>query len=183
MTDVRSTYDAEHIASFFDAYGEREWNRFELTPLDRVNLHIHKHFLARFITPQMHVLDAGAGPGRFTVELATLGAKVTVGDISAGQLEHHRRRVAEAGCEHAVNARHQLDITDLSCFAGAAFDAVVCYGGPLSYVMERADDALAELLRVTKPGGHLLLSVMSKVGAARIFLKNQSARDGTIFLS
>lgn len=169
MTDA-NLYDADHIASFFDAYGEREWNRFELTSLDRASLHIHKHYLERFIAPEMHVLDAGAGPGRFTIELATLGAKVTVGDISAGQLENHRRRVAEAGCEHAVVARRQLDVTDLSRFADAAFDAMVCYGGPLSYVMERADDALAELLRVTKSDGFVLLSMMSKVGATRIFL-------------
>ena len=43
---------------------------------------------------------------------------------------------------------------------------MVCYGGPLSYVLDRADEALAELLRVTRPGGHLLLSVMSLVGSA-----------------
>ena len=50
------------------------------------------------------------------------------------------------------------------------FDAVVCYGGPLSYVMERSDDAFAELLRVTRPDGYVLASVMSLAGAARIFL-------------
>jgi len=165
-----SHYDPHHIAAFFDAYGEREWTRFELAPPDRVSLHVHQHYLARFIKPGMHVLDAGAGPGRFTVELAELGAKVTVGDISAGQLAQHRRRVAEAGCEEAVVARHQCDITDLSCFKDASFDAVVCYGGPISYTMDRADDAVGELLRVTKPGGWLLLSVMSKVGATRVFL-------------
>lgn len=61
-------------------------------------------------------------------------------------------------------------MTDLSRFDDASFDATVCYGGPVSYTMDRADDAVAELLRVTKPGGYLLLSVMSKVGATRIFL-------------
>lgn len=39
----------------------------------------------------------------------------------------------------------------------------------MSYVVERADDAVAELLRVTRVGGHVLLSVMSLVGAARAF--------------
>lgn len=163
-------YDAAHIASFFDAYGEREWNRFSAAPLDEVNFFIHQHYLKRFAEADMHVLDAGAGPGRFTIELAQLGARVTVGDISAGQLGQHRRRLEEAGLEHAVVIRQQCDITDLSRFDDAAFDATVCYGGPLSYAMERADDALAELLRVTKPDGPVLLSVMSKVGATRIFL-------------
>ena len=43
------------------------------------------------------------------------------------------------------------------------------YGGPLSYVLENAGTALGELLRVTKPGGHVLVSVMSLLGAARAF--------------
>jgi SAM-dependent methyltransferase len=59
----------------------------------------------------------------------------------------------------------EADILDLGAFDGNTFDAVVCYGGPVSYVLDRADDALAELLRVTRPGGHLLVSVMSLVGA------------------
>ena len=46
---------------------------------------------------------------------------------------------------------------------------MVCFGGPLSYVLGEADAALDELLRVTKPGGHVLLSVMSLLGAARAF--------------
>ena len=163
-------YDAAHIASFFDAYGEREWNCFGSAPLDRVNLHLHQHYLERFVAPDMHVLDAGAGPGRFTIELAQLGAKVTALDISAGQLVQHQRRLEEAGLEHAVVTRCQGDITDLSRFDDASFDATVCYGGPVSYTVDRADDAVSELLRVTKPGGYVLLSVMSKVGATRIFL-------------
>ena len=164
------TYDAAHIASFFDAYGEREWNRFDLEPLERVNLHIHQHYLGRFVEPHMHVLDAGAGPGRFTIDVAQLGAKVTALDLSAGQLAQHRQRLGEAGLEHAVVARVQGDVTDLSRFNDASFDLTVCYGGPVSYAMDRADDAVRELLRVTKPGGYVLLSVMSKVGATRIFL-------------
>jgi SAM-dependent methyltransferase len=60
-----------------------------------------------------------------------------------------------------------LDIVDLSCFPASHFDAVVCYGGALSYVFDRADEALAGLLRVTKPGGLVLLSVMSLLGAGR----------------
>lgn len=164
------SYDAEHISSFFDAYDEREWQRFEKSALDRVGLHLHIHYLKGFIKPGTHVLDAGAGPGRFTIELAKLGAKVTVGDISAGQLEHNRRRLEQAGLEEAVTTRHQLDITDLSQFEDESFDAVVCYGGPISYVMDRADDAVAELLRVARPEAPVLLSVMSKVGAMRIHL-------------
>lgn len=36
-------YDAAHIAAFFDAYGEREWNRFAAAPHAEVNLHLLCH--------------------------------------------------------------------------------------------------------------------------------------------
>ncbi|HEX7003344.1 MAG TPA: class I SAM-dependent methyltransferase [Trueperaceae bacterium] len=163
-------YDPETIRGFFDSYGDREWERFEGRAQDRVSLHIHNHYLARFVKPGMHVLDAGAGPGRFTIELARIGARVTVLDISPQMLEQNRRRVARAGLEGAVVERRRGDIVDLSEFAEDTFDAVVCYGGPVSYVMDRADEALAELVRVARPAAPLLLSVMSTLGATRSLL-------------
>ena len=51
----------------------------------------------------------------------------------------------------------------------------MCYGGPLSHVMDRADEALDELLRVTKPGGYVLLGVMSRHGALHAFLPSADA--------
>jgi len=41
---------------------------------------------------------------------------------------------------------------------------VVAYGGPLSYVFERRDDAVVSCRRVLRPGGLLLASVMSLWG-------------------
>jgi len=89
-------YDPGTIARFFDDYGEREWERFDASPMDRVNLEVHLRLLREFIRPGDRVLDAGAGPGRFTLELARLGATVVAGDISARQLELHAERTAEA---------------------------------------------------------------------------------------
>jgi cyclopropane fatty-acyl-phospholipid synthase-like methyltransferase len=88
-----------------------------------------------------YVIDIGSGPGRFTIELVRLGATVTAEAISPKQLALHRSKVTEAGCEHGVVGREVLDIIDLSRFPTHHFDAVVCYGGPLSYVFDRIDDA------------------------------------------
>jgi SAM-dependent methyltransferase len=166
---MSETYDREIIRGYFDALADEEWARLEANAEGRVSFYLHRSYLREFIAAGAEVLEVGAGPGRFTLELAALGARVTVGDVSRVQLELNRARVAEAGCEAAVVARKVLDIVDLSDLTSEQFDAVVAYGGPLSYVMERADEALAELLRVTKRGGYLLLSVMSLVGATRKF--------------
>jgi SAM-dependent methyltransferase len=148
-----STWDPTHAAEYFDEYGEREWQRFEDGTTPGPSVTTHTRMLEGYIQPGDRVLDAGAGPGRFTLELLRLGAHVTALDISPGQLELLKARVPDVD---AVVG----DITDLSQFGDDAFDATVCYGGPLSYVVDRAEKAVAELARVTKPGGHVVVSVM-----------------------
>ena len=142
-----ATYGPDQIRRFYDDYGEREWERLDADPRARVIFHVHRWHLQQFIKPGHQVLEAGAGPGRFTVELAKLGARVTVGDISPRQLDLNRLKVQEAGLEAQVAQRVLLDIVDCSQFPAESFDAVVCYGSPLSYVRERANDALTEMLR------------------------------------
>ena len=161
---MKEDYEREHTAAFFDELGEGEWTRFEdgRTPPQSVAVHIEQ--LRRFVQEGDRVLDVGAGPGRFTIELARLGAEIVVADISPGQLEENRKRLAEAGLEERVKERVLADVTDLSDFEDASFDVVVCYGGPLSYIIDRAEEGIAELLRVTRKGGHVLLSVMSLIG-------------------
>lgn len=176
---MSARYDPHHIARYYDEYGEREWYRFDATVKDKVSFHVHRWYLQRFVNPGERVLEVGAGTGRFTIELAKLGATVTVGDISPVQLDLNRQKVQEAGCEGNVAARRRVDIVDLSEFPSDSFDVVVAYGGPLSYVFDHADQALKELLRVAKPGGYVLLSVMSLLGATRAFLSQimQLAQD------
>lgn len=178
---MKSDYEREHAAAFFDEYGDLEWTRFEDGRTPPQSVAVHLEYLRRFVKSGHRVLDVGAGPGRFTIELARLGAEVVVADISPRQLELNRQRVNEAGFEPSVRERVLADITDLSRFDDEIFDAVVCYGGPLSYVVDRAEDGVAELLRVTKRGGHALLSVMSLIGAVVHFaevLVELARRDG-----
>lgn len=169
-----SAWDPARTAEFFDEFGEREWTRFEdgLTPA--AGLDIHVRFLERFVRHGDRALDAGAGPGRFTAELVRLGAEVVALDLSPGQLEQLRARLPD------VEA-HVGDVTDLSRFADRSFDLTVCFGGPLSYVLDRAEDALAELVRVTRPGGLVLVSVMSLAGTLVHYISvvlDLARRDG-----
>ena len=174
-------YDPERAAAFFDDYAEAEWTRFEQIRMGPANFDVHAHYLRRFVQPGHRILDVGAGPGRFTIELARIGAEIVVADLSPGQLELNRDKVAEAGVEESVLDRVVADVTDLSAFAEGQFDGVVCYGGPLSYVVEHAERAVSELVRVVRPGGHVLVSAMSLVGAIAHYIDvvlELAARDG-----
>jgi SAM-dependent methyltransferase len=162
------SHDPESAAAFFDDYGEREWTRFEDDRTPSTSLDVHVEYLRRFVRKGDRVLDVGAGPGRFTIELARIGATVVVADISPGQLELNRSKLVEAGAEASVAERIVADVVELP-FDEGSFDAAVCYGGPISYAVDRAGEAIAELARVTRPGGLLLVSVMSLVGAVQAY--------------
>ena len=164
-------YNRAQVEVFFDSYGEREWSRLVKDPAGLVSLHIHQHYLQKYVTSNDSVLEVGAGAGRFTIELAKLGALITIGDISSEQLRLNQKYVAQHQCQASIASRLQLDITDLSMFEAETFDVVVCYGGALSYVLEQANIALDEMLRVLKPESYLLLSVMSLIGTTQKYFE------------
>ena len=121
--------------------------------------------------PNDPVLEIGAGPGRFTVELAKMVKRIVVGDISPVQLELNRENARKLGIAEAVERWVECDMCDMKAhFPDAVFDAVVCCGGPLSYVFDQRGTALREMLRVLKPGGFLFLGVMSVWGTIHDFL-------------
>src|SRR5581483_3942067 len=99
--------DVAAVRTGFDVSVDAEWERMVRDLPARVSLELHRRMLARHIRPGCRVLEIGAGPGRFTIALAELGARVTVTDLSEAQLAANRRRVLEAVAEAAVDARRQ----------------------------------------------------------------------------
>jgi demethylmenaquinone methyltransferase/2-methoxy-6-polyprenyl-1,4-benzoquinol methylase len=96
------------------------------------------------------VLDLAAGTGTSSVVLSEDGAVVVAADFSLGMLRAGRRR-------HGV-ARVAGDALRLP-FSDGAFDAVSISFG-LRNVVD-VDEALTELLRVTRPGGRLVVCEFS----------------------
>jgi ubiquinone/menaquinone biosynthesis C-methylase UbiE len=157
-------YDPKLIEKHFDVYSTSEWARLDKTPIGKVQFHIHQHYLRKYINKDDEVLEIGPGPGRFTIELAKIGARISVVDISTEQLKLNEEKVRDAGYEESIEWRKKLDILNLKGIDDNKYDATVVYGGPLSYVLEFVDKALDEVIRVTKPGGVILTSVMSCLG-------------------
>lgn len=158
------------VRRLFDDLDDGEWDRFDKDAPSRVSLEVHRRFLRRHVPVGAEVLEIG-GPGRFTIELARMGCRVVVTDVSPVQLSLNERHVVEAGLESAVVERRLLDVRDRSGVADAAFDAVVAYGGPLSYAFEGAEVCLAEMLRCVRPGGQVVASVMELIGTLRILVR------------
>jgi len=165
-------YDPKLIESHFEQDPSLEWGRLDKTPKGKVQFYIHRHFLQKYIKDGDRVLEIGPGPGRFTIELAKIGARVALADISNAQLKANEEKVKEAGFEDSIESRHKLDILDLKGIPDNGFDSTVVFGGPFSYVLEFFDEAMAEVIRVTKPGGVILTSVMSCLGTFHHLIRN-----------
>ena len=159
--------DRNGMRNYYDEFGHAEWERLEKDIGGRVSLEVHRQFLARFINDGDRVLEIGSGPGRFTLELIDLGARVAVTDFSPVQLDLNRMRLADSP---SVESWEILDVCDTSKYSGGEFDAVVAYGGPLSYAFEDIDEAMAGLFRIVRPGGVAVASVMSLLGTWRHLL-------------
>ena len=111
------------------------------------------------------ILDAGGGPGRYTIELAKRGYQVVLLDMTPANLAFARRQVRRAGLQDKVVQVVEGSIVDYTQFKDNTFDAAICLGGPLSHVLDaqKRDRAVAELVRVTQKGGMVFASVMSRL--------------------
>jgi SAM-dependent methyltransferase len=105
--------------------------------------------------PGPEVLNAGAGAGTLTLKLVDAGLRVTSVDASPELCDWVRAALRARGAE-AGNPVLRGDAARMA-LPDAAFDAAVS-----AEVLEHLDDdaaALAELARVLRPGGLLLVTV------------------------
>jgi 2-polyprenyl-3-methyl-5-hydroxy-6-metoxy-1,4-benzoquinol methylase len=103
-------------------------------------------------------LDVGCGICANSIRLARRGYTVSAADYSEPILAQARANVDRHGLSNRI-ATCRDDILNLSC-ASDHFDLVLCWG-VLMHVPD-ADRALSELVRVTKPGGFLVLEEINQ---------------------
>lgn len=141
----------ERIATLFDRVAARyDLSNALLTGgMDHVWLRALRNAVAP--QPGETILDVAAGTGASSAILAKSGAHVVGCDISEGMIEVGRQRHPEI--EFVLGNAMDLEFED------DTFDAVtICWG--LRNIPE-TDTALKEMLRVTKPGGRLVVCEFS----------------------
>jgi ubiquinone/menaquinone biosynthesis C-methylase UbiE len=110
------------------------------------------------LPPGARVLDVGTGAGHAAIALAQRGFQAEAVDIAEPMLEHVRKNAAAAGVADRVATRvaeaHALYCTD------ASLDLVIALG-VLPWV-EQPGQALAEMRRVLRPGGHLIVTTANR---------------------
>jgi demethylmenaquinone methyltransferase/2-methoxy-6-polyprenyl-1,4-benzoquinol methylase len=103
--------------------------------------------------PGQKILDLAAGTGSSSIVFLREGVKVVAADFSNGMLEEGRKRHPEL----------EFVFADASAlpFADQEFDTVTISFGIRN--VEKNEVALAEMLRVLKPGGKLVVCEFSRI--------------------
>lgn len=109
------------------------------------------HALSR-LQPSDTVLELGCGTGRIARRLAAAARRVVGIDTAAASLARARETVGEKNVEFL-----EMDALDLR-FPDKSFDAVLCLQNGICAFAVDAVSLVKEALRVTRPGGRVLLS-------------------------
>jgi len=124
------------------------------------------------VTPGQRVLDLAAGTGTVSRALAAAGAQCVACDFSLGMLRAGASRLGAGGTSQggrqaaAGTVRFVAGDALVLPFRAGAFDAVTISFG-LRNVADPAA-ALAEMRRVTRPGGRLLICEFSHLASRRL---------------
>jgi SAM-dependent methyltransferase len=120
------------------------------------------------LTPASRVLDVAAGTGALALAAARTGARVLATDFSPGMVSRIAAK-AVPNVEARVMDGQALDLPD------ASFDAVFSIFGVFMFPDWRK--GLAEMARVTRPGGHGVVAVWRDRGSGAFMLLGQLIRE------
>ncbi|MEW9554811.1 demethylmenaquinone methyltransferase [Nonomuraea sp. NPDC050783] len=160
MTRAQLDKQPDQVAAMFDRTARRYDLVNDVISLGQVRLWRRAVAAAVDAGPGEVVLDLGAGTGTSTDTFTTLGARAIACDFSLGMLSTGVRR-------HGGNALSGEGVPFVAGdalrlpFADDAFDAVT-----ISVALRNVHDteqALREMLRVTRPGGRLVVMEFSHV--------------------
>lgn len=70
------------VKDWYTKMASAEWRRLNRDAYRRIEFTVTMHFLEKYLPKSGLVLDAGGGPGRYTIELARRGYDVVLLDVT-----------------------------------------------------------------------------------------------------
>jgi SAM-dependent methyltransferase len=164
----------ESVQAGYDADPEAEWKRLAGRVQNRIEHLVTTRVIEEALplpSGKVRVLDAGGGPGRYTIALAEAGYRVTLLDLSPRHIELANQRIngLEPAARQRVEGAFAGSFTDLGIFDEDEFDAVLCLGGAISHVLDASArrTALDEFARVAVPGAPIIVSAGNLLSGLR----------------
>lgn len=155
----------ELVKNHYSEYGRNEWERLTRHPYRRLEFDTTMHFLKKHLPRKGVILDAGGGPGRYTIELAKRGYDIVLLDLTPRLLDIARDQIKKAKVESQVKQIIEGSVDDLSMFDDDTFDAVICLGGALGHLVlqKHRQNAADELVRVARNNAPIFISVIGRL--------------------
>jgi len=156
------------MSQLFDSWPDPYEQWFQ-TPIGALVKSVELEWVMNLLQPQAgeKILDAGCGSGIFTQPIAEKGAQITGIDISQPMLDHAQKRLPNYEFLAA-------DICDLP-FADEMFEKTVSITA-LEFI-ENGEQAIAELFRVTKPGGLVVVATLNRLSPWATRRKDRAKQD------
>lgn len=167
-------YNPENTKEYYNRAAEKEWERLTKNRMGELIYNVHLDILRRYITNTDYVIELGAGGGRYTKDLVKMAGMLVTSDLSPVQVKVNKNKMRALKLETEIEDFKQLDIAQMPQLQDKTYDVVVCIGGALNYLFEREEDAINEMLRILKPGGKLILGVMSKIGSLMYYMEGMA---------
>jgi len=148
------------VRGYYAGFRDREWLRLE-SGEGAIEWAVTTDLLDRHLPDGGRVLDLGGGPGRYAEWLVERGHRVTLADLSPDLLDIARER-------GRVDDLVVTDARDLSTWPDGTFDAVLALG-PFYHLIDAEDRAraVAEIIRVARPGALVAIAMMPWYGYLR----------------
>lgn len=148
-----------NIIDYYSSFDE--WGRLDREPLEFI---INLHYIKKYMPSTGKVLDNGAGPGKYAMELAKLGYYVTLSDITPKLVEIAKEKSAELELTQQFDGFHNFNAIDLEGIPDENYDVSLMLG-PLYHLQKEEEQILAvkELHRVTKQDGLVFVAFQSRM--------------------
>lgn len=145
------------MAEIFDQWPEK-YDRWFETPTGRLVKQYESRLLLEMVRPGHgeKILDAGCGTGVFTADLLAAGARVTGLELSLPMLRHAGKKAPGQPFLMVQGDMRRLP------FASGAFDKTVSVTA-IEFLHEDAPGAVAEMLRVTRPDGLVVVASLNSL--------------------
>lgn len=137
----------QYLINFYNNYDED--NRL-VSKHGTVEFLTTMHYIEKYLKPVDHVLEIGAGTGRYSHALAHQGYTVDAVELVEHNIEVFKRNTSADENISVI----QGNALDLSVFPDSKYDITLLLG-PLYHLYNKEDkqQAISEAIRVTKDGG------------------------------
>lgn len=153
---LRKQERTEIVTSFYEQTDEDR--RLEKRRQGQLEYFVTMNYIHKFIKEGDQILEIGAGTGRYSIVLAKKGYRVSAIELVEKNLEELRQNANGLTNIEAF----QGDALDLGRLEDNTFDVTLSFG-PMYHLYDAKDQhkALDEAIRVTKPGGVILVAFLS----------------------